>query len=76
MCCADVIKSHRSPDLGLTRSFVKAAFSAVLRDRDSNITRSREIPKVSNKGTTKLASAGTFPNRLASPPEYKMRASG
>ena len=33
MCCAEVTRSHSSPGFGFTSSFVKAAFSAVLRER-------------------------------------------
>jgi hypothetical protein len=45
-------QSHRSPGFGFINSFVRTAFSAVLRERDSNVTRSRETPKLSSKDET------------------------
>ncbi len=64
---ADVTSSQRSPGLNATSSLVKAAFSAVLRERFSNATRARGMPKISASGGTKLASGAMLARNEPSP---------
>ena len=76
MCIADVTRSHRSPGFGSTSALVKRAFSTVLRERSSSVTRERAMPKLSNSSSMNADSGGPATIRLALPPLKTIRASG
>jgi hypothetical protein len=75
MCHADVTRSQRSPGFGWTSAAVKAAFSYVLRERFSRISRVRGTPMTSACRLMTSASA-TPPPMKPLPPEKTRRAPG
>ena len=61
---------------GLTSAFENSAFSWVLRDARSMISRDLSMPRLSKMAPAKSASLASFETRFALPPEKITRAFG